>query len=421
MRVMLAGVSSGCGKTTVALAMLRALSARGLRVAPFKSGPDYIDPGFHRVAAGRASHNLDEWLCSSGAVNSILKMGSEGSDIAVIEGAMGLYDGLEGGSRCSAWSLSRHTNTPVVLVVDASGSAASAAATALGFLKYREDSGIAGVFVNRASSERHYELVKEAMSRIGLQCVGWMPKDTDLHMPGRHLGLVPVEERSDVEAQIQHAASLIHMDMEALIAIAKSAGQIDVPPMQFPKTFHDMRIGLARDAAFSFTYEANLIALREMGAEIAPFSPLHEAALPERLDALYIPGGFPEVFEAALKANAPMVQSVKTAVEGGLRVYAECGGMLYLAMIGAMPVQWRMTPRLQRFGYVTVTDRDGYSFPAHEFHHSITESSLPARFSVSKRGMAYPEGYMYKNALAGYPHIHFYERPELAERLLLCR
>ena len=191
--------------------------------------------------------------------------------------------------------------------------------------------------------------------------------------------------------------------------------------MQYPDAFRGMRIGLARDAAFSFTYEANLYALRAMGAEIVPFSPLRDAALPEKLDALYLPGGFPEVFEAALKANAPMVQSVKTAVEGELRVYAECGGMLYLAMIGAMPVQWRMTPRLQRFGYVTVTDQDGYSFPAHEFHHSAAESNLPTRFSVARRGAVYPEGYMYKNALAGYPHVHFYERPELAERLFLCR
>ncbi|MBR1559341.1 MAG: cobyrinate a,c-diamide synthase [Clostridia bacterium] len=419
MRFMLAGVSSGCGKTTATLAMLRALSARGLRVAPFKSGPDYIDPGFHRVACGRVSHNLDEWLCSPEAVKRILQIGARDADVAVVEGAMGMYDGAGSDSRCSAWSLSRHTGTPVVLVVDASGSAASAAATALGFLKYRDDSGIAGVFVNRVSGERHFELVREAMSAIGLPCVGWMPKDKLLHMPDRHLGLVPVEERPDVQAQIERAAGEIHIDMDALTAIARRAEKIDISPTAFPRTFEGKRIGLAKDAAFTFTYEANLIALREMGAELVEFSPLKDAALPDGLDALYVPGGFPEVFEAELRANLPMTASVKDAVEGGLKVYAECGGMLYLSMIGAIPVQWRMTDRLQRFGYVTVTDGDGYRFPAHEFHHSVTESALPKRFTVEKRGNAYPEGYVYKNALAGYPHIHFFERPELAERLFL--
>ena len=419
MRVMLAGTSSGCGKTTATLALLRALKDRGVRVAPFKSGPDYIDPGFHRVACGQVCHNLDEWLCSPEAVGRILQMGAEGADLAVIEGAMGMYDGVAGGSRCSAWSLSRHTGTPVVLVVDASGSAASAAATALGFMKYREDSGIAGVFVNRASGQRHYELVKEAMAAIGLPCVGWMPRDRQLHMPDRHLGLVPVEERPDVEAQITRAASALQIDFDALTAIGRTAKPIDTAPAAFPPLFAGRRIGLAKDAAFSFTYEANLIALRGMGAELAEFSPLADKALPDGLDALYLPGGFPEVFEDALKANAPMVRSIKDAIEGGLRVYAECGGMLYLAMIGAIPVRWRMTDRLQRFGYVTVTDRDSYRFPAHEFHHSVAEAELPRRFTVEKRGERYPEGYVFKNVLAGYPHIHFFERPELAERLFL--
>ena len=419
MRFMLAGVSSGCGKTTATLAMLAALKARGWKVAPFKSGPDYIDPGFHRVACGQVSHNLDEWLCSPEAVKRILALGAEGADVAVIEGAMGMYDGVGDGSQCSAWSLARHTGTPVILVVDASGSAASAAATALGFTKYREDSGIAGVFVNRASSERHYGLVKEAMARIGLHCVGWMPKDRQLHMPDRHLGLVPVEERPDVQAQIARAASLIQIDMDALSYAAGRARPLEAPPLALPALFAGKRIALAKDAAFTFTYEANLIALRAMGAELVEYSPLTDTALPEGIDALYLPGGFPEVFEAQLQANAPMVQSLKAAIEGGLRVYAECGGMLYLSMVGAIPIQWRMTDRLQRFGYVTVTDADGYTFPAHEFHHSVTESDLPKRFTVEKRGNCYSEGYVYKNVLAGYPHIHFFERPELAKRLFL--
>ena len=421
MRIMLAGISSGCGKTTASLALMAALRERGMVVAPFKSGPDYIDPGFHRVACGRASHNLDEWLCGPDSVRRILALGSEGADIAVVEGAMGMYDGLGGGTECSAYALARHTGTPIVLVVDASGSAASAAATALGFMKFREDNTIAGALVNRVSGERHYALVKEAMERIGLPCVGWLPKDAGLSMPDRHLGLVPVEERPEVKGQIQRAASLLHIDMEALRRVASLAGKPDAPSFEYPQTLAGRRIGLAKDAAFSFTYAANLVALRRMGAELAEFSPLSDGALPEGLDALYLPGGFPEVFEAELRANAPMAAAVRAAVEGGMRVYAECGGMLYLSMIGALPLEWEMTGRLQRFGYVTAADGDGYAFPAHEFHHSVVTPTRPleTRFEIRKGERRYREGYMYKNTLAGYPHIHFFDRPELAERLFL--
>jgi cobyrinic acid a,c-diamide synthase len=421
MRIMLAGISSGCGKTTMSLSLMAALRARGMAVAPFKSGPDYIDPGFHRIACGRPSHNLDEWLCAPDSVRRILALGSEGADIAVVEGAMGMYDGLGGGTRCSAYALAKHTGTPIVLVVDASGSAASAAATALGFVKYRPDNTVAGVLVNRASSQRHYELIREAMAGIGLSCVGWLPKDAGLGMPDRHLGLVPVEERPEAHSQIDRAASLLRLDMSALKAVADRAERLSPQPFRYPESLKGKRIGLAKDAAFSFTYEANLIALRRMGAELAPFSPLSDAALPEALDALYLPGGFPEVFEAELVANGAMAASVRRAIEGGLRVYAECGGMLYLSMIGAIGLKWEMTGRLQRFGYVTVTDGDGYSFPAHEFHHSVVTPTVPleTRFEVAKGERRYREGYIYKNILAGYPHIHFYDRPELAERLFL--
>jgi len=421
MRVMLAGISSGCGKTTASLSLMAALRARGMAVAPFKSGPDYIDPGFHRIACGRPSHNLDEWLCGPDSVRRILALGSAGADIAVIEGAMGMYDGLGGGDTCSAYALAKHTGTPIVLVVDASGSAASAAASALGFLKYRPDNTIAAALVNRASSQRHYELVKQAMAAIGLPCVGWLPKDAGLSMPDRHLGLVPVEERPQARSQIDRAASLLRLDLEALEAVARRAGDVNAPALEYPRSLAGKRIGLAKDAAFSFTYEANLIALGRMGAEIVEFSPLSDAALPDGLHALYLPGGFPEVFEGELKANEAMAASVRSAVEGGLRVYAECGGMLYLAMIGALPLRWEMTKRLQRFGYVTVTDEAGLTFPAHEFHHSVVEPTAPlsTRFEVAKGERRYREGYVYKNTLAGYPHIHYFDRPELAERLFL--
>lgn len=417
MRIMVAGVSSGCGKTTLALALMAALRERGLSVAPFKAGPDYIDPGFHRLAAGRVSHNLDEWLCAPDSVKRLLATGND-ADIAVVEGAMGFYDGLGGSTDCSAYALAKHTATPVALVLDGSGSAASAAATALGFLKYRPDHTIAGALVNRVSGERHFNLIKDALAELGLPCLGWLPKDAGLAMPNRHLGLVPAGERAEAAAQIARAAKLLRLDMDALRAVAGRAEAIEAPDFACPRTLAGRRIGVARDAAFSFVYGANLMALKAMGAEIIEFSPLVDPALPEGLDALYLPGGFPEVFEAALRANGSMAASVRGAVEGGLRGYAECGGMLYLAMIGALPLAWKMTDRLQRFGYVTVTDGD-LSFPAHEFHHSVVEPTAPleTRFDVRKGEARYREGYLYKNVLAGYPHLHFFDRPELAGRL----
>jgi len=343
------------------------------------------------------------------------------ADIAVIEGAMGFYDGLGGGTDCSAWTLARHTGTPVLLVLDGSGSAASAAATALGFLKYRENSGIAGAIVNRVSGERHFALIREALSAIGLPCVGWLPKDEALRMPDRHLGLVPAGERPQAARQIEGAAAALRLDPGALERIASAAALVRAPAFDYPGTLAGRRVGVARDEAFSFIYEANCMALRAMGAELVWFSPLADGALPEGLDALWLPGGFPEVFEAALVRNTGMARSVRGAVEGGLRVYAECGGMLYLAMIGALPLRWRMTERLQRFGYVTVTDASGATFPAHEFHHSVVEPAEPLEtaFEVRKGESRWREGYLYRNVLAGYPHLHFFDRPALMERLFL--
>ncbi len=419
MRIMLAGTGSGCGKTTLSLALMAALRARGLSVAPFKAGPDYIDPGFHRLACGRASHNLDEWLCAPDSVRRILARGAAGADIAVIEGAMGFYDGLDGGDACSAYALAKHTGTPVVLAVDASGGAASCAASALGFLKYRPDHTIAAALVNRASGERHFELVRAALEKIGLPCLGWLQKDAGLAMPERHLGLVPAQERPQAAAQIGRAAGLLRLDVEGLMRVARAAQAVEAPALEVPRTFAGLRVGVARDAAFSFIYEPNLWALADMGAQIVEFSPLKDAALPENLGALILPGGFPEAFEAELTGNGAMAASVRGAIEGGLRVYAECGGMLYLAMIGALPLRWEMTGGLRRFGYVTVSD-GALSFPAHEFHHSAVEPTAPleTRFEVRKGAATWREGYVYMNTLAGYPHLHWFDRPALAERIL---
>ncbi len=440
MRIMIAGTHSGCGKTTLTLALMAALRARGLRVAPFKTGPDYIDPGFHAVACGRPSHNLDAHLLDWETINYLLGHYGADADISIIEGVMGFYDGRDAVSlECSSYELARRTRTPVLLAVDAAGGAASVAAQVLGFARLAPDNTIAGVIVNRVSSRTHFNLVRDAvMHYTGLPCVGYMLKDAELNLNSRHLGLVPAEELPELRAQLERAAALARegIDLDEVRAIAATAPEPDARECAMtrwlaanPGALGGLRIGVPRDAAFSFYYQANLDALECAGAALERFSPLDDAALPGRLDALYIGGGFPEVFAQRLEANAAMRASVRAALEGGLRCYAECGGLIYLservdgcAMVGFMPVECRMTDRLQRFGYVTVRGLGGLEFPAHEFHHALATPTgeVDCEFEVTRAGGQgqWRCGYRRGNALAGFPHIHFWSQPEVMARLL---
>ncbi|MEG0986186.1 MAG: cobyrinate a,c-diamide synthase [Clostridia bacterium] len=445
---MLAGTGSGCGKTTCALALMGAARARGLVVAPFKSGPDYIDPGFHRAVCARPSHNLDQHLTAPDGIFQILTLGMKGADIGVIEGAMGYYDGRAGtdvgagadgagigagtaagadcaGEResaypCSAYALARATGTPVILVVDGAGSAASAAAVALGFDRMVPRSGLCGVLVNRASSRAHYEAIKRAVERVsGLACVGYMPRDARLNLHSRHLGLIPASEVEALADTLALAAQLIEIDWPLVEKLARGARAIEAQPPDFGHALRGYRLGVARDAAFDFLYEANLEVLRRMGAQLVFFSPLDDRALPEGIDGLYLPGGFPEVFEERLMGNREMCASVNARLSAGLSCYAECGGLLYLAMIGFLPLEVRMTPKLQRFGYVQVEDASGLRAPAHEFHHSLVveKAPIPTAFTVRKGEKTWRCGYQKENTLAGYPHLHFWSHPEWVERL----
>jgi cobyrinic acid a,c-diamide synthase len=432
MRILIAGTSSGCGKTTAALAVIAAFRAKGLAVASFKVGPDYIDPGFHQAACGRPSDNLDEHLCDAGTVRAILRAGEEHADIAVIEGVMGYYDGMSSKDfSCSTWSMAHATRTPVLLVIDASGGAASAAATVLGFRRFRRSSHIAGVLVNRVSSRGHYDLVREAVERYaGPPCVGYLPKDSDLALGSRHLGLIPAAEAPELANQLDRAAQLAlqTVDLYAILRLAAAAPPLTGDRKPLPDR-RDYRLGVARDQAFSFYYEENLRMLQASGMRLSYFSPLQDERLPEGLNGLYIGGGFPEVFAEKLEANRSMRESVRQALEGGLRCYAECGGLMYLSrsidgrgMAGFFPIVCRMTDRLQRFGYVNVTDRTGLTFPAHEFHHAVAEvqMELPCAFRVVKSSdpnRSWTCGYEKQNALAGFPHLHFASHPELIRRL----
>lgn len=429
MRILLAGTGSGCGKTTASLLLMAALKARGLDAAPYKAGPDYIDPGFHGVVCGRPSYNLDSWLMTADGMRRVL---NHPYDIAVIEGVMGYYDGLDSRSfRCSTWEIAQATKTPVLLVADASGGAASVAAAVKGFQTLVENSGIAGVLVNRVSGERHYGLVREAVERYtGLPCVGYLTKKQALRFPSRHLGLVPAEETDDLLPRIQEAAAEAAgtLDIEAILRIASRAVALpETKPLPLGKRT-GYRLGVALDEAFHFYYQANLDALQSAGMELVFFSPLRDQRLPDRLSGLYLGGGFPEVFAIALSQNLSMRASVKNALENGLPCYAECGGLMYLGkdidgipMADFLPLRCRMTDRLQRFGYVTVMDRTGLSFPAHEFHHAQAEPLPGASMAYQIQKASAPDkiwacGWEKKQTLAAFAHVYFADRPDLMGR-----
>lgn len=431
MRLMMAGTHSGCGKTTVTLALMRALKNRGLKAAPFKVGPDYIDPGFHKAACGHPGDNLDAHLMRAETARALLSAGEQKADIAVIEGVMGYYDGLDSASfAASTYEMACITETPVLLVVDAEGASTSAAAVVKGFAAMVEDSRIAGVIVDRVSNERHYRLVEEAVSRhTGIPCFGYLQKDAGLTLGSRHLGLVPALEVDRLDEMMDIAAQSLEKtaDIGGLMRLAAQAPAIGgtLPPVP---DMRGLRLGVALDEAFHFYYKANLDALQRTGAELVYFSPLHDKALPEKINGLYIGGGFPEVFKEGLSQNAAMRDDIRAALHNGLRCYAECGGLMYLSqsidgadMVGFLPLKTRMTGRLQRFGYLTLTAPSGQSFAAHSFHHSVAEETdtVETAFDARRAGGtdAWREGYRKGSTLAGYPHLHFADQPFLMQML----
>ena len=431
-RIMISGVSSGCGKTTVVCAVLQALVNRGLKTGAFKCGPDYIDPMFHSRIIGAKSANLDLHFFSENTLRFLLAKNAAGCDVSVIEGAMGFYDGAGLTTwKTSAYELALVTKTPVVLVVNARGAALSVLAVIEGFLRFRPESGIRGVILNQCTAMTYASLSAAIEERFGIRCFGFLPRLDECVLESRHLGLVPAEEVEDALPRIQEAARQVAdtLDLPMILELARRAPVLPVAPRKYPR-MDGFRMGLARDKAFSFYYRANLDALEGAGVELVPFSPLEDGELPKGLDGLYLGGGFPEVFKVRLSANISMRQSIRTALESGMPCYAECGGMMYLSesidsaeMVGFLPQVCRMTDRLQRFGYVLVADlKTGRTYPAHEFHHAATEATGEAAYDFEIRKASRPElcwpGGMHKgNTTAGFAHLHFLSHPEWMERL----
>jgi cobyrinic acid a,c-diamide synthase len=433
-RIIIAGTHSGVGKTTIAVGLMAAFTARSLRVQPFKAGPDYIDPSYHAVATGGISRNLDTWLLTERQINAVFHHASAAADVAVVEGVMGLFDGHRSTSdRGSTAELARWLIAPVILVVDASGMARSVAAMVRGYATFDPRVRVAGVILNRVS-ERHFQLLRDALRRtVPVPVLGYLPSDAALAIPERHLGLVPAQEDPALARVRQRLATLVPqtIDCSRVLRLATGAAPMPAVPWPVPAAARPaVTIGVARDRAFHFYYQENLDLLRAYGARLVEFSPLADTRLPDDLDALYLGGGFPERFAASLQQNAPMRLALRRAIASGVPTYAECGGLMYLAqrlideagrthaMVGILPGSIRMTNRLQHFGYATVTPRRATiladardPIKGHEFHYSTWDHAPSSRHAayrvMQRREAARLEGFARANLLASYVHVHF--------------
>lgn len=450
--LIIAAPQSGSGKTTISLGLMAALTRRGQRVAPFKAGPDFIDPGYHRLVTGRPSINLDGWICPPEFVRSTFHHHAAAADIALIEGVMGLFDGLGASSQeGSTAQIARLTGASVVLVVNARGMAASAAALVAGFAQFDPAVRVAGVIFNNVGSERHGQLLAQALQQHcpQVRCLGTIPRDEQLGLPSRHLGLVTVEDNPLPQEFVGRLAATIErcVDLEALEACAERSSIPVAPPAVAMPLRPDVRIAVARDAAFCFLYEDNLRLLREAGAELAFFSPLQDQALPAGCRGLYLPGGYPELYREPLSANRPLLYAVRQAVEQGLPVYAECGGLVYLTqgvlttdettvahpLAGVYPTRAIMGQKRAALGYReveltqdTLVGLQGQRLRGHEFHYSSLvgmPSEVLRAYRVSRPGEpAVAEGFVSGSSLASYVHLHFGCHPAVAASLVAaCR
>lgn len=439
-RLLLCAPGSGCGKTTVTCALLQALVNRRVEPVAFKSGPDYIDPMFHSQVIGAKSRNLDLFLMGREGVLSSLR--ENGADrLAVIEGAMGYYDGIAMGSDDSAYDLARQTETPAVLVVDGRGSALSMAALIAGFRDFRPGAGIRGVILNRVGPMLYPRLKRMIERETGVRVYGFLPPCPEAMLESRHLGLVTALEIADLKRKMAALADLAerYLDVDGLVTLACQAPKLSEPaPFAWNPVPGRPRIAVARDQAFCFYYADALELLEKLGAELVPFSPLEDRALPENISGLYLGGGYPELYGRQLSENEVMRRSVREAVRGGVPTIAECGGFLYLhsqvedeqgvfwPMVGVLPCCAVKTDKLHQFGYVNLTARQGgllgdagMVLPAHEFHYWKSEAQGNAFLAEKPQSDRHWDcAYHGPTLYAGFPHFHLCGAPEAARRFV---
>lgn len=462
--LVIAGTHNGVGKTTISLALIAALRRRGLRVQPFKVGPDFIDPTLHTRAAGRISRNLDGWMLGAAANLQTFASFSNDADIAVVEGVMGLFDGRDALTEAgSTAEMAKLLGLPVLLVMDASAMARSAAALVHGYEGFDQKLDVAGIIFNRVSGSGHFAYLRESVKatcRAGV--LGWLSPNEAVTLPERHLGLFMADEVLN-ESRLDALVSWIEsgVDIEALMRLARQRPQnLAVPEaprsmqegggqrieaastaLQEGKSFsRPPRIGVARDSAFCFYYQDNLDLLVNAGAHIVEFSPISDLRLPEMLDGIYFGGGYPELNAAALAENETMRADVARFVQSGKPVYAECGGLMYLTeaiineeapaypMVGIFPTRARMQPQLAALGYAEVEGMDdagwlrsGEQARGHEFRYSVIDEmpeQIPRHYRVSTMAGKRKEGFAVGAVLASYVHLHFRSCPRFAARFV---
>lgn len=434
-KILIAGTNSGVGKTTISLGIMQALTKRGLKVQPYKVGPDYIDPSYHTFITGRDSRNLDSYMLEDEKIKYIVNKASKDADISVVEGVMGLYDGFGIDlNACTSSYTSKILKAPVILVINGKAMSSSAAAMVLGYKELDKDVNIKGVIVNNVKTKTHYELIKEAIQKYcNVEVLGYFPPNEKFSIESRHLGLIPSVEMESLKEKFSNLGNEIekYINVDRIIEIAESdlvESSFDL--ITLPK-FENKKVAIAYDKAFNFYYKENLELLEQMGVEIIKFSPLNDEHVPET-DCIYIGGGFPEIFAKELHLNESMRLSIKNAHKKNIPIYAECGGLMYLGeklkdsdgkiydMVGIFKGTSEMTSSLRRFGYCdgiakvdTILSYEGETIKGHEFHHSVFNSDEECAYKmIKKRGNKvideWDGGYSKGNTLATYLHTHFY-------------
>lgn len=450
-KILIAGTHSGVGKTTVSLGLMKALTDRGKKVQPFKVGPDYIDPNYHKYVTGIHSRNLDAYMLDEEQIKYIFLRAANQKDISIIEGVMGLYDGVGSDiNKCSTSAMAKVLKCPVILVIDAKATGASAAATVLGYKHMDKSVDIVGVIVNNIKNPNHYKLIKAAIEKYcAIEVLGYLPPNDDVVMSSRHLGLVQCQEDKDLSQKVDKMAQLIekYVDVDRILELAESESItssfemtmfLDDPEVK--NLAIGKKIGIAYDEAFNFYYQDNLDLLRDIGAELVFFSPIRDEKLPE-IDLFYIGGGYPEIYAQELESNNTMLDSIREFYEANKPIYAECGGLMYLGkylidkednkhqMVGILDGYSQMTQGLKRFGYCLATAKEdnlisykGQQLRGHEFHYSEFISDMETIFDMKKTTsssvMVWSGGYSSKNVLASYLHVHFYNNLSIVCYLL---
>ncbi|MDY3918109.1 MAG: cobyrinate a,c-diamide synthase [Candidatus Limivivens sp.] len=451
-RFMLAAGASGSGKTLITCGILHALRMRGYRVSSFKCGPDYIDPMFHSRVLGAKSRNLDTFFTDRETTRYLFSEGARDTDLSVMEGVMGYYDGLGGiCTEASAYDLADMTETPVIFIVNTKGMSLSVVAFLKGFLEYQKESHIKGVILNQMSPMLYPEVKKLVEDQLGVKVYGYVPKLSEFSLDSRHLGLVLPDEVKDLEEKFRLLAEILEksLDLDGILELAGTAPRMEATCPKAVQSVLDSPavrqvrreqpvIAVARDEAFCFIYEDNLKLLREMGAQLAFFSPLHDEKLPERAKGLLLYGGYPELFARQLEENESIRREIRRALSGGMPCMAECGGFMYLheeledmegnrfAGTGSISGRAFRTPKLTRFGYIELCARkegilgSGLDvIRGHEFHYfdsTCCGEDFQAKKPLRKRSWNCIIGK--KNGLWGFPHLYYYSRPEIAAGFL---